>query len=246
MEWIEALEYCFDMPPEDAAQWLKMNGFELTQGWQEQLEVIQRHSFTVAMVTSADKLQKIHNELVSAMEKGTPFREWVKAVKDVVPQKTNWKTVYRTNMASAYNSGRYVSQVAAAEYVPIWVHNCVMDRRTRDLGKVLNGKAYRFDDPHWNSYYPPNEFNDRDSIMAMTEKSAERNGYQIQTEAPKLKGEVVKPHDAFNNNPAKTVWEPDLTKYTPEIKREVEIYMKNMSGKTVPTEPILVSTFGDE
>lgn len=234
----QILEFLFDTPPEGAVDYLKSQGYEVSANSDEIINAIKNHAFTVAKVATADKLQKIHNELKKAMDAGTPYKEWLKSVKDTVPGKTNWQTVYRTNMSSAYNSGRYVQQLAATEYAPFWQHFCPIDSRTRPLGHTLNGLIYRFDDPHWSTMYPPNEYNDRDRIGVLSEFAMQQQGLKAESEPPRDKdGKLYEPAKGFKGNPATSTWKPDLTKYSPDIRSELE---KALGGKEIkPTEGLL-------
>lgn len=234
----QILEWLSEVPPEGAVDYLKSQGYEVSANADEIINAIKNHAFTVAKVATADKLQKIHDELKKAMDSGTPYKEWLKSVKDTVPGKTNWQTVYRTNMSSAYNSGRYVQQLAATEYAPFWQHFCPIDSRTRPLGHTLNGLIYRFDDPHWQAMYPPNEYNDRDRIGVLSDFAMQQQGLKAESEPPRDKdGKLYEPAKGFKGNPANSTWKPDLSKYSPDIRSELE---KALGGKEIkPTEGVL-------
>lgn len=220
----QILEFLFDTPPEGAVEYLKSQGYEVSGNADDVIKAIQNHAFTVAKVATADKLQKIHDELKKAMDSGTPYKEWVKSVKDTVPGKTNWQTVYRNNMSSAYNGGRYIEQTANTEYAPFWQHQCVMDSVTRPLGRTLNGLIYRYDDPHWQTMYPPNEHNDRDMIITLSDFYMQNHPELKAEKEPPIdsNGKPYEPAKGFSGNPALTNWKPDLSKYSPEIRSELE------------------------
>ena len=45
----------------------------------------------------------------------------------------------------------------------------VMDSSTRPEHAMLNGLVYRYDDPFWNSFYPPNGWNCRCRVNALSD-----------------------------------------------------------------------------
>jgi SPP1 gp7 family putative phage head morphogenesis protein len=77
--------------------------------------------------------------------------------KGLTPQRLS--TIYRTNMQSAYMSGRYQQMVAQASTRPFWQYVAVLDARTRPAHRALNGRVFRFDDKGWQSFYPPCGYN---------------------------------------------------------------------------------------
>jgi uncharacterized protein with gpF-like domain len=44
-----------------------------------------------------------------------------------------------------------------------------MDERTRPAHAAMNGKIFRFDDPIWQTCWPPNGYNCRCRVRALTE-----------------------------------------------------------------------------
>jgi len=54
----------------------------------------------------------------------------------------------------------------------------VLDPVTRDSHAALHGKIFHIDDPIWQERYPPNGFNCRCRVRALTEKQAIQRGYK--------------------------------------------------------------------
>ena len=66
-----------------------------------------------------------------------------------------------------------------------------MDERTRDEHAALNGCVYPVDDPFWDAYYPPNDWNCR------CDAEPTDSDPEPASDFPELK-------DQFNNNVGKT------------------------------------------
>lgn len=79
------------------------------------------------------------------------------------------ETVFRTNMMSAYNSGRkeMYQDPEVKEYFPAYEYSAIMDGRTSEICMELDGKVYLADDPIWSTIWPPNHFNCRSTVVTI-------------------------------------------------------------------------------
>ena len=223
---IKNIAICFDKKPEAAIEFLKSKGIAITWNWKEQLAAIENHCFTVAKVANADVLQMFSDELQSALDNGTPYQEFKKNITEVLDKKGYSKrsdgsafrldTIYRTNLQTAFMAGRYNLQKETADMFPIWQYVAVMDSRTRPAHAALNGTALRADDPFWETCSCPNGYNCRCRTKAMDEETAAKRGITVQDG----KDVDFKPDEGFATNPSKQ-WEPDLTKYSPAIRNQL-------------------------
>lgn len=224
---INSLKLCFDLPPEKAVKYLKSQGIEISWDWQAQLDIIKSHSFTVAKAETADLLQAFHDQLKKSMEEGKSFEEFKKSTTDILETAgyskradgTAWRldTIYRTNLQSSYMAGRFKEMTEVAEDFPYWQYIAVMDGRTRLTHAALNGKTLRADDPFWKTSFCPNGYNCRCRTRALDAADVARMGLKI------VKGSSLKftPDEGFGANPAEE-WKPDVSKYSPEIRKQLE------------------------
>jgi len=96
------------------------------------------------------------------------------------------KLIYRQNMQTAYMAGRYKQQqeLALADGPgarPWWQYVAVRDSRTRPTHGALHGRVWRADDPIWNHLYPPNGWNCRCRVRALSEFRMKKEGLEAES-----------------------------------------------------------------
>lgn len=200
------LKAAFDMTPEDAVSYFRSKGYQITDRWQEMLHEAHAKAFTVAKVSKTEVLALIRSGLDEAMTEGLTQREFAKRITPLL-QKEGWwgkqttedgreiqlgsprrlKTIYRTNMQTAFMAGRYRRQLANAESRPYWMYVSILDGRTRPTHRALNGRVFHFQDPVWRYLYPPNGWGCRCRVRALTASQVERMGITVEDGASYIK-----------------------------------------------------------
>jgi len=185
---------------------LRSKNVKVSENWWEVWREQQARAFTVARGSKLSVLHTIRGALLKSLERGTTERDFIKELKPRLMRRGWWgrrqsdgamlgshrrlKTIYRTNMASAYNAGRYREQKRQAELevgaAPWWQYVAVLDQRTRDQHRVLDGKVFRHDDPFWDHFYPPNGFNCRCRVRALTDAMLKRRKLKPESSEGKL------------------------------------------------------------
>ena len=95
------------------------------------------------------------------------------------------RTIYRTNMRTVRSGGRYRRQAESADDRPYWMYDAVMDATTRPSHAAFDGKVFAWDDPIWDTDYPPNGYNCRCRVRALTARQVEaRGGWQSRSRHP--------------------------------------------------------------
>ena len=79
------------------------------------------------------------------------------------------KTIYAVNMQTSYMTGRYKTQMDNTDNRPYWEYVAVLDSKTRPEHAQLHGLVYRYDDPFWASFYPPNGWRCRCRVNALSD-----------------------------------------------------------------------------
>ncbi|ABX51976.2 phage minor head protein [Glaesserella parasuis] len=113
------------------------------------------------------------------------------------PRRLN--TIYRTNMQQAYSAARYQRYMDNVDNRPYWQYSAVGDKRTRPAHQALNGKIYRYDDPFWATFYPPNGFNCRCTVIALSERDLKRKGIEQVGSSEALLVKTKRPKDKLGN-----------------------------------------------
>lgn len=113
------------------------------------------------------------------------------------PRRLN--TIYRTNMQQAYSAARYQRYMENVDNRPYWQYSAVGDQRTRPAHQALNGKIYRYDDPFWATFYPPNGFNCRCTVIALGERDLKRKGIDEVGSSESFLVKAKRPKDKLGN-----------------------------------------------
>ena len=187
--------------PTQAIAFLQAKGLDRDAwNWFDLASEAHARSFTVARAGRLDVLQSIRDALVRAGNEAEFVRQltpelqrlgwWGKQIV-VAPDggaevaqlgsPRRLRTIYRSNMMSAYNQARYLQQLKDARSRPYWMYVAVMDSKTRPSHAALNGRVFRFDDPIWRSHYPPCDYNCRCRVRALTEGEVKRRGLKVES-----------------------------------------------------------------
>ncbi|MDR9503401.1 phage minor head protein [Brevibacillus agri] len=225
----EAVKYFGDKLPVTSAEFHKLT------------EEYKSLAFTVSGYTKAQVLKKFHEELLKAIEDGLTMKDFKESMNDFLERRgytglTNFQAdnIFRTNVQTAYQVGHY-KQMTSPEVMklrPYWMYDAVHDSRTRPSHLAMDGRVFRADDPIWNTWYPPNGFRCRCSIVTLSERQVQERGLKVESEPPvsaEVNGHFVNilPDPNFATNPAKHAFKPDLTDYPPALKEAFEKRQKS-------------------
>ena len=184
-------------PPKEAHDFLSRKLLIETENWDDLKSAEHAHAFTVAHSRDAQVLNDIFGLLKEAQTKGQPWEEFHKGLKGVMEEKgwygradkgaddkdyATWrsKLIYHTNMRTSYSAGRYRKQVKGADLRPIWIYGSkLVGEHRREEHIALHDCAFRYDDPFWILYYPPNEWGCECFVTTSSETGAERAGIEI-------------------------------------------------------------------
>lgn len=171
----------FDVPPQEAIDYFKRKRVLPADQFYKLRGEAKAGAFAIGKVYQTDVTTAFHNELISALENGTPQREMIQKFKDILAGAghaelgdAHLETVFRTATQMAYGVGRRAAQEDVADYLPIWEYSAVGDDRTRPSHMALDGLQYPANHPFWDKYYPPWDFRCRCSVIPIFDY---RKGY---------------------------------------------------------------------
>jgi SPP1 gp7 family putative phage head morphogenesis protein len=192
-----SLSFAFGLPPKDAVVYFEAKGYRITFDWHELDQAAHAQAFTVAKAASLDVLSDIRAALKTALAEGKTEARFRKELEPQLRAKGWWgkkkmiaprtgeerrvqlgsparlRLIYRQNMQTAFMAGRYKQMLENADARPWWQYVAVLDGRTRPSHRVLAGSTFRYDDPFWSSHYPPNGFNCRCRVRALSDSRME-------------------------------------------------------------------------
>lgn len=206
-------------------------------------EASRAKAFMVSGYTKAEVLDSFLQALTEAVELGSTKEEFQKKMnafleengyEGVNPFKAD--VIFRTNLQTAYNAGHYKSMTddTAIKLRPFWQYRTAADGNVREEHAQMHGKVYRADDPIWDVWYPPNGFRCRCSVVSLSERQVKERGLTVETKPPRKvdreTGEILesRPDKGFATNPAKQVWEPDLTVLSTPVRKVFEKRKRKM------------------
>ena len=208
------LRAIFGMPPKDAIDYLRGKGYLITWNWHDVQAAAHQRAFTVAKMTDLDLLGDVRNALTENFAQGKTVDDFVRELQPWLESQGWWgkqivvdssggaevvrlgtprrlRTIYQTNAQSAFMGARYKAMRAAVATHPYWMYVAVMDASTRSSHAALNGKVFRWDDPIWESIYPPNDYNCRCRVVALTEAEVKARGLRVESSAGRTKQVTV-------------------------------------------------------
>jgi SPP1 gp7 family putative phage head morphogenesis protein len=230
----------FKLAPADAVKYFESKGYKITGSYDEMDARAHATAFTVAGVAKMDILQDMKGLLDKTLKEGMTQKEFADTITPALIKKGWWgskkietpegdivqqmgspwrlKTIYQTNILTAYSVGRYKRQIENAESAPFWRYMAVMDGSTRPAHQKLHNLVFRYDDPFWNVFYPPNGYNCRCSVQALTESALERKKLDVSQSDGNLSGSgfidpktntLVTPSEGWDHNPGQTAYAID-------------------------------------
>jgi SPP1 gp7 family putative phage head morphogenesis protein len=208
------LGLAFNLPPERAVEYFKAKGLRISSSALDMTAAAHASAFTVAGVMKGQALQDIRDAIDGAILDGSTFEQFVQRLKPKLQAQGWWggkphdpetgeivsgrgmtprrlKTVFQTNLQSAYMAGRYKAQLENADQRPYWQYVAILDNRTRPRHRALAGRIFRYDDPAWSVVYPPNGYNCRCRVKALSAAEFKAEGGALSSGDGRMESNVV-------------------------------------------------------
>lgn len=228
------LAYAATLEPKLCVDYFRSKGYEVTWNWQDASQELHARAFTVAKAVRLDVLETIRTEQDRALAEGLTEREFKKTLKPRL-QKAGWwgkqiiadsdgnakeitlgtvprlGNIYRTNLATCYQTGRYTQQLASVDTHPYWQYIAIQDGNTRGSHAAMHGRVFRWDDPIWETLYPPNDWGCRCRVRALTAAQVKALGLKVESSTGRLSTKVVDNGlDEFTGE----IYQADVTTYS--------------------------------
>ncbi|EGC4267775.1 phage head morphogenesis protein [Salmonella enterica] len=195
------LGYAATLAPKETVAYFRAKGQHIGWNWYETAADVHARSFTVAKAARVDVLTTIQTEVERAISQGVSQREFIDTLSPRLKKLGWWgkqvivdsagnaeevqlgsprrlALIYNVNTRVAYNVGRYAQLMNSTDTHPFWQYVAVMDSRTRPSHAALNGLVFRYDDPFWKTHYPPNGWNCRCRVRALSQERMNALGLQ--------------------------------------------------------------------
>lgn len=167
-------------------------------------------AFTVAGLMDEDLLKETRDAIASALENGTDFRTFKQRLKPYLMSK-GWlaetlddgtqkmavgsnrrlRTIYSTNLQSAYSAGQWSRIQQTKEFLPYLQYMPSVSENPRLSHKKYYGLCRPADDPIWTYIMPQNGWGCKCWVKQLTKKQAQKVG--ISDEKPLETQEYVNP-----------------------------------------------------
>lgn len=273
------LSIVFGLEPKDAVEYMQNKGYKVTGDWREMWQDAHAKAFTISKMTDAQLLKDSQGIIETALKEGWSTKKAEQKLKNLYQEKGWWgkkeitdkngetktvqlgsphrvRTIFRTNANVAYNTGRYLQQMQDVDFAPYWQYRAIMDDRTRPSHAELDGKTFRYDDPFWQDFYPPNGWlcrcyvnpvsvqNLEPGKLAQSDKLLSREEVVInedtgeKTQRAVFKADTggvirnIKPDAGWSYNPGAAAYNIDVLAYknVKELPQKVQdIFISNMA-----------------
>lgn len=148
-------------------------------------------AFGIARIAKGDELNTAYQLIGKVFSEGWTIDE-VKAGAADIFSRRGWTgdndykadAIVRTNVRSAFMAGRYQQLMATRYTHPFWMYVGIEDSRIRPTHKAMSGRVFRWDNPVWRTWYPPNGMNCRCDVIALTAEQVAAMGLSVEAENP--------------------------------------------------------------
>lgn len=195
-------------PPRRTIEHFRSKGWAISWNWPEVWQQQHLRAFTVAKATKLALLRDIRREADRMIAEGRTLRDAGRDLEAVMRRHGWWgrqelvnpvtgevelvqlgsphriRTILRTNARTASAAARYQAQRDNAAARPYWMYDALEDGRTRPQHLALDNMVFRHDDPFWDTHYPPNGWNCRCRVQALTRRDVERRGLEVSRSSP--------------------------------------------------------------
>ncbi len=184
-------------------------------------------AFAVSGIAKGDELNTVFSALQGAIDDGISFGEFKKQAGDIFERrgwtgKRAWRVdnIFRTNVQTAYNVGHYKQLTDPSSPFDYWMYSAINDSRTRPTHLAMDKRTWPKGNPVWDTWFPPNGYRCRCSVIGVTGGQAAARGIKIEQQDPtnrliepidpgtgnRMPARQLIPDPGFATNPGENYW----------------------------------------
>jgi len=206
----ESFSINFGRIDEEAAEWLKLNGFRAVGRMSDDMKAIIQGVLVNGIKfswTPDDIERRIYDQLTSAgfITVATNADATGRAI-DTVEEAIDGtgalarvRTSIRTNVFDAINEARYstFTDPALAGFVEALEYSAILDSRTTNICRHMDDRVYPMNSEVWNSHRPPNHFNCRSILVPVTAIDTDVTGKDLDPTTGFSRSPSIEPQSGF-------------------------------------------------
>lgn len=198
-----AVHLSFNLAPEAALEFWRSRIPMTRDAFDQLAEAARTRAFTVAGLAKESQVAEVMERLNAALQEGQSFESFQASCAGLFSGRgwsgqNPWhmENVFRTNIQTAYNAGRYQQMAQVARERPWWRYVAVDDDRVRPSHRAMHGKVFPADSPVWSTWFPPNGYQCRCTVENLSQRQMERYGLHPEEQDPEFA-----PDEGFAGNP---------------------------------------------
>jgi len=167
-----------------------------TESWTQLYAAGHDHGFVVAGANRENLVMDFMRAVDEVIADGKSLEHFRKNFDQIVKShgwdyhgERNWrsKVIYQTNLMSSFAAGRRGQLLDMRETHPYWmyVHSDAV-KHPRAEHQAWDGMVLRWDDPFWQTHFPPNGWGCQCEVRALTERQARAMGKSGPDTAPPI------------------------------------------------------------
>ena len=149
---------------------------------------LQTYAFTVSRLAGIEMITDVYDALSAIEQSGGSLKDFQYVLNELLDaagwtRLSPWhiENIWRTNMASVYNSARMEYQLDVVDEFPFWLFAVTMDNRTCEICRPLGKPPIVLPANHkwFQTHTPPLHFQCRSEIIALTADQVKDYGYRV-------------------------------------------------------------------
>lgn len=183
----------FAVDPLEAIDFLRRKLNVPTRHWTDVWQAAHDMAFMVAGAQTDALVADFHAAVLKAIEEGQTLAQFRAAFDRIVAAhgwsyhgSRGWRSqvIFQTNLRTAAAAGRWEQIERLRDRRPWLRYVAVMDERTRPLHAAWHNTVLPVDHPWWDEHFPPNGWNCRCTVQALSDRDLVRYGLTPSAEAP--------------------------------------------------------------